>query len=105
MVLSIRRKLETEVTTELTTKSRILVVGVISLAGIIFSAIMLSRLFKQSSSMPVLSHTYPIIHLMVTRFINGYFPYEPIQNWGYALYPNFMPFQWMPFIIMEIFPF
>jgi hypothetical protein len=48
------------------------------------------------------SKIIPTIQIMVQRFLNFEFPYKIITEWG-GLQPSFLPFQWMPFLLGELF--
>lgn len=50
------------------------------------------------------SDVIPQIGIMVTRFLNGEFPYQWITEWtfNHHLYPTYLPMQWGPFTIAEI---
>ncbi len=48
------------------------------------------------------SDVIPQIGIMVNRFLNGEFPYSPINDWGYTLNPTYLPLQWMPFSIAKL---
>ena len=47
------------------------------------------------------SDIIPQVMVLVQRFINGTFPYLPINIWGYTLNPTYLPLQWLPFVIPE----
>jgi hypothetical protein len=38
---------------------------------------------------------------MGDRFVNRQPVYEPVNDFGYTMYPNYLPATWMPFIIAE----
>jgi len=48
------------------------------------------------------SDVVPQIGILVQRFLNGEFPYQVIDNWGYNLFPTYQPMQWMPYILAEL---
>ena len=51
------------------------------------------------------SDIIPQISFLVKRLLNGEFPYQTISEWGYKLFPTYMPLQWLPFSVSEYFKF
>lgn len=49
------------------------------------------------------SDVIPQIMYMVERLFEGSFAYDPINDWGYQLNPTYLPLQWLPFSLAEIF--
>ncbi len=47
------------------------------------------------------SDIIPQVMVLVHRFLEGSFPYVPIEIWGYSLSPTYLPMQWLPFLIPE----
>ncbi len=45
------------------------------------------------------SDIIPQVHTLVSRFINGEFPYHTIREWGYDLNPTYLTLTWLPFVI------
>ena len=48
------------------------------------------------------SDIIPQIQTLAQRFLAGEQPYHGIQFTGYVLYPTYMPFQWLPYIPLEL---
>ena len=48
------------------------------------------------------SDIIPQIQTMVDWAAHGVFPYQPIIDWGYELFPTYLPLTWLPFFIPEI---
>lgn len=48
------------------------------------------------------SDIIPQINILVTRFLAGEQPYQLIPFDGYTLFPTYMPFQWLPYVLMEL---
>jgi hypothetical protein len=49
------------------------------------------------------SDVIPQIMFLVDRWLNGEFPYQLIEAWGYEMQPTYLPLQWMPYAIAELF--
>lgn len=47
------------------------------------------------------SDILPLIMHLVHRFTNGIYPYTPVPFAGYAIFPNYLPFTWMPYCVAE----
>lgn len=47
------------------------------------------------------SDIIPQITTLVQRFLNGEQPYREIQFFDYVLFPTYMPFQWLPYMLTE----
>jgi hypothetical protein len=62
----------------------------------------LDPLVKLNPIDPNTSKIIPTIQIMTQRFIHFEFPYKVITNWG-VLQPSFMPFQWIPFLLGDLF--
>lgn len=48
------------------------------------------------------SDVIPQITTLVERFLHGEQPYYPIKFTEYSLYPTYLPFQWMPYIPLQL---
>ncbi|HET8964405.1 MAG TPA: hypothetical protein VFM99_10920, partial [Chitinophagales bacterium] len=51
------------------------------------------------------SDVIPQLHTLNERLLAGEFPYQEIDFYGYALYPTYLPLQWLPYSIAELFNF
>lgn len=51
------------------------------------------------------SDVIPQLHALNERLLAGEFPYQQIEFYGYALYPTYLPLQWLPYSIAELFSF
>ena len=49
------------------------------------------------------SDVIPQMNILVNRFLSGKFPYTPIDFKTYTLFPTYLPLQWLPFCIAELF--
>lgn len=49
------------------------------------------------------SDVMPALMFYVKRLWSGEFPYTPMQgtHWGYAVIPNYLPLQWLPYSLAE----
>lgn len=47
------------------------------------------------------SDIIPQIHTLVTRLLAGQQPYSLISFGSYSLFPTYMPFQWLPYLLTE----
>lgn len=60
-------------------------------------------------NLPSGSDVLPQINVLVTRYLSDVFPYQLITTteWPYEhfLYPTYLPFTWLPFIVSEVFGF
>lgn len=48
------------------------------------------------------SDIIPQIQTMINWLFQGVFPYQPIIDWGYELFPTYLPLTWLPFVIPEV---
>lgn len=48
------------------------------------------------------SDIIPQIKTMLGWLFDGVFPYQPIIDWGYELFPTYLPLTWLPFSIPEL---
>lgn len=65
---------------------------------------------KIYKSVPIdvkMSDIIPQATLLAKRFLAGTFPYEviPVSEFGYEMLPTYLPAQWMPYCIAQIFNF
>jgi hypothetical protein len=74
----------------------------IAVLGITITAIFVSRIFQDYEINAERSDIIPCIDVMVSRFLNGAFPYKTVSEWGYDIYPNYLPLTWMPFILAKL---
>lgn len=51
------------------------------------------------------SDVIPLLHALNERLLAGKFPYREIDFYGYTLYPTYLPLQWLPYSIAELFSF
>lgn len=51
--------------------------------------------FSHSDVIPALQEIY------VDRFLKGENVYTPFKGFGYTIYPNYLPMQWLPYLISE----
>jgi hypothetical protein len=49
------------------------------------------------------SDVIPQINILVNRFLSGEYPYTEIDFKTYKLFPTYLPIQWLPFSIAEVF--
>lgn len=83
----------------------LLVFGIVNLIGIISTAIAYHNLvILKVPISPEFSDIIPQIQTMSGRFLNGDFPYAPI-DFGWVMNPTYMPMQWLPYTIADIFSF
>lgn len=48
------------------------------------------------------SDIIPQIQVLVDRFLRVEFPYRMISEWGYELFPTYLPLQWLPYCIPDM---
>lgn len=65
-------------------------------------AYFLNQIFHSIPITSSLSDIIPTLQKYNTRLLLGEFPYKAIQYEGWTVIPNYMPMQWLPFIIAEI---
>ncbi|HIF14487.1 MAG TPA: hypothetical protein EYQ86_03850 [Bacteroidetes bacterium] len=51
------------------------------------------------------SDIIPQVSILAKRLLNAEFPYQTITDWKYNLFPTYLPLQWLPFTIAELFSF
>lgn len=104
IVISYRNKITAYETDSIIPPNRVKIALIISsiIIGILISSIYLSKNFTDYEINTKKSDIIPCINILVTRVLNNEFPYKTISNWGYDLFPNYMPLTWMPFIIAKI---
>lgn len=64
--------------------------------------IMSSNIFKEFPVDANASDIVPSLQIYIKRFLNGAFPYSPIQFSGWTVYPNYFILRWIPFVIPEV---
>jgi hypothetical protein len=93
-------------TTEITTANTSKKVSVLYYALImaLFSYVTISEhsVFSNNPISFSVSDILPSIQLMAKRFVQGTYVYDPTHEFGYLLYPTYLPLQWMPFTVAEI---
>ena len=72
------------------------------IAGIITTSISLMKIFSNFKIDVKYSDIIPQVSVLVKRFLNHEFPYQVISEWGYNLFPTYLPLQWLPFTIPEV---
>lgn len=60
-----------------------------------------SYIFKKYPINSNVSDIVPSLKIYIERFLNGEFPYSPIQFSEWKVYPNYFVLRWIPFIIPE----
>ena len=50
---------------------------------------------------PKISDIIPLLQVMVHRAENFWYPYRTFSDFGYELFPTYLPLQWAPFIIAD----
>lgn len=81
---------------------RILTSIIVSIACILVVVPFLIDVFANFSTKPEFSDIIPQTKTLVSRLLEGVFPYREISDWGYSMYPTYLPLQWMPFILPEV---
>lgn len=61
-----------------------------------------SYIFKKYPVNSNVSDIVPSLQIYIERFLNGEFPYRPIQFSGWTVYPNYFILRWIPFVIPEV---
>jgi hypothetical protein len=63
---------------------------------------LINKVIAQTPIAPTSSDIIPQISVMVRRFIYSQEVYAPIINFGYTLFPTYLPFKWLPFTLAEL---
>jgi hypothetical protein len=63
---------------------------------------LLKHLFARFPIAPAQSDIIPLIGVMSKRFLAGERVYEPVTDFGYAMFPNYLPLTWLPFTIADL---
>jgi hypothetical protein len=71
-------------------------------AGITVLIIVLAPVFTNNIAYSENNDIIPVIKIMNQRFLQGVFPYQPIDFSGHTVFCPYMPLQWMPFMISEV---
>ena len=50
---------------------------------------------------PSKSDILPQVKILANRFVSGTEVYRPIKEFGYVLYPTYLPMTWLPFVIAD----
>ncbi|OFY72216.1 MAG: hypothetical protein A3G23_01460 [Bacteroidetes bacterium RIFCSPLOWO2_12_FULL_37_12] len=70
-------------------------------AGVVVLGIIIKSTIDKFPIDHRISDIIPTIQKLVNRYLNGEFPYQTITDWGYNLYPTYLPFQWEQYILAE----
>jgi hypothetical protein len=73
----------------------VVLVGFISTFNVVKSVLRVTPISAQ------ISDILPLIHKMVVRFKEGEYPYTMITDFGYELFPTYLPAHWFPFVFFE----
>ena len=65
-------------------------------------ALRVARMLSRVAIDPAQSDVIPSIQVMVRRWIGGEAVYLPIVDFGYIIYPTYLPLMWLPFAPAEI---
>lgn len=76
---------------------------VLIIVGSIFSVIYLQAIIAPYPMDKTNSDVIPQINVLVQRFLSGEYPYTAIDFKSYTLFPTYLPIQWLPFCIAELF--
>ena len=72
-----------------------------------FGFVEIYKLCKQIfSNYPItvqISDIIPLLQVMVNRVEHLWYPYKPFSDFGYELFPTYLPAQWAPFVIAQKF--
>jgi hypothetical protein len=63
--------------------------------------LLLKSLFPQYPIDPRKSDIIPLIKVLTHRFSSGKEVYTEFSEFGYSMYPNYLPITWMPFIVAD----
>lgn len=83
----------------------ILVQAILFLAGLLVLIPLVRPIIQQTPIDPSFSDIIPQLWNLVDRFRAGTFPYDPITDWGFTMYPTYLPLQWGPFILPDLLQF
>lgn len=82
-----------------------------NISNISLTALSIFGFFKLKTSIDAVFKIYPVdknisdiipqIQFIVHRFLNGQTPYVFFNDFGYQMFPCYLPFQWLPFISAE----
>ncbi len=50
---------------------------------------------------PKISDIIPLFQVMVNRAVHLWYPYCPFSDFGYELFPTYLPLHWAPFVVAE----
>jgi hypothetical protein len=73
----------------------------IHLLGILCIGWIVKGIIKEYPPVLGYSDIIPQVQVLLKRFWAGELPYQPITEWGWEMFPTYMPFQWLPFSIPE----
>lgn len=77
----------------------------VGLFGLLLHSSILEQPIDFSSPENSGSDIIPQIGTLITRMLNGDYPYQIIEWPGFHLFPTYLPMQWLPFTIAEILEF
>jgi len=63
--------------------------------------LLLRSYFPQYPIDPGKSDIIPLVRVLTHRFSSGATVYGEINEFGYAMYPNYLPMTWLPFIVAD----
>ncbi|MCB0538268.1 MAG: hypothetical protein KDE33_12165 [Bacteroidetes bacterium] len=84
-----------------TTKTKWIIAGVFVLFAVIFIVIY-GQSIKKFEINSLYSDVIPTLMNYNKKLLQGEFPYAPIQYDGWTVYPNYLTFQWIPYLIPEL---
>lgn len=88
--------------TYLLTIPRVLAVFIPFIAGSIITEAYLAEIFMQYPIDPKSSDIIPALQeIYIDRLQAGKDVYEPYSEYGYTIYPNYLPLAWLPYFISE----
>lgn len=67
--------------------------------------VLFSKTIKNFPIDPEFSDVLPTLKYYCTRILNGEYVYAPIQYSSWTVIPNYLTFQWLPFVLAEFFKF
>lgn len=65
--------------------------------GFLLSGLFLNKILKVTPIDVKFSDIIPQVTTMVNRMLHGEFAYKAITDWGYEMYPTYLPLHWLPF--------
>lgn len=71
------------------------------IGGLILSGSLLNNVFNKFPVDITQTDVIAQLQTLVQRTLRGDFPYQIISDWGWDMFPTYLPMQWLPFIIPE----